>query len=128
MIVEWDKDFQRPLRQIYRGFYQDDDEQFRRGLEALDLLAVEDLFRKHFGEDHQRAVTFCLDEFKETFHEILDECKREGIGLHYQFGALGIYLACLYDHLEKLGGPFDVEAAVEWALALDEGSRHGRAQ
>lgn len=120
LMIRWEDAFQEGLRDMYVGFYRDDRERFQRGLEALNLGDVEEQFRRHFGEGHQREVAFSLQEFKEVFHEILTECKDQGIKLHYQFGALGIYLSCLYDHLEKLGGAYDVRQAVDWALELGD--------
>ena len=113
LVVEWDKPFLMSIRALYRSFYTDDDEGFERALAQLHLQSVSNLFRKHFGEGDQRAVSFDLDEFRATFRQILRRCKDEGIELHRQFGVLGIYLGTLYDHLESLDGAYDVRRAAE---------------
>jgi hypothetical protein len=113
LVVEWDKPFLTSIRALYRSFYTDDDEGFENALAQLQLQSVANLFRKHFGGGDQRAVAFDLDEFRATFRQILSRCKAEGIELHRQFGVLGVYLGTLYDHLESLGGVYDVRRAVE---------------
>ena len=55
-LAEWSNDFIEPLRELYRGFYTHDDEQFRHGLAALSLSHSEDLFRAQFGADQQHVV------------------------------------------------------------------------
>ena len=51
---------------------------------------------------------------QEAFHDIFVRCRDQGVSLHRNFLPLGIYLACLHDHLGTLGGgPFDVRTAFE---------------
>ena len=69
------------------------------------------VFRQHFGSGDQRSVTFSLAHFRSTFHETFLICKREGVRLSAEFVSLGLMLACLYEHLEKLNADFDVRAA-----------------
>lgn len=114
-FVRWEPEFLEALRTLYRGFYGDDEAAFDAGLEALDLIDSKDLFQSHFGED-PRAVTFERAHFVETFHDVFVRCRDQGVKLHRNFLPLGIYLACLHDHLDGLGGgPFDVRDAYERA-------------
>lgn len=109
-IAEWSSDFIEPLRELYRGFYTHDDEQFRRGLAALSLSHSEDLFRAQFGAE-QAHVVFRTQEFIDIFHQVFTRCKSNGTKLHPDFLPLGIYLAALYDHEQDLGVPVDVVQA-----------------
>lgn len=109
--LAWDPDFLEGLRDLYQGFYGDDDPRFRAALARLDLEPAEDTFREHFGADDPRAVRFEAAHFHATFHEAFVRCRDAGVRLHRNFLALGIYLGCLYDHLEALGLAFDVRDA-----------------
>jgi len=113
MWVAWKPDFLEPLRDLYRGFYEEDEQSFRGALDALDIRAAEDTFRRHFGEGDQSAVSFEVAKFRDTFHEAFVRCREAGAQLHPNFLALGIYLATLYLHLEELGGTFDVRTAYQ---------------
>lgn len=113
-LAEFTPDFIGPLRDIYRGFYTHDEARFRQGLAALSLQSCEDLFRKHFGGD-QTLVSFRTVDFVDTFHQVFQRCKQQGVALHPDFLPLGIYLAALYDHLEDLAVAVDVGAAFDRA-------------
>ncbi|HET6334163.1 MAG TPA: hypothetical protein VFG30_13165 [Polyangiales bacterium] len=113
-LANWTPEFISALRDIYRGFYAHDDQQFRAGLAALSLTHSEDLFRKHFGGGQER-VTFRTVDFIDTFHQVFQRCKQAHVALHPDFLPLGIYLAALYDHLEDLAVAVDVKAAFERA-------------
>jgi hypothetical protein len=115
IYIDWDPHFREGVRAMYRGFYTDDEAQFEQGLAALSLHGMGDLFRQHFGEGDQTAVTFDIDHFHGTFGDILARCDEQDRSLHHNFAALGAYLATLYDHLSALGGEFDVRAAFERA-------------
>jgi hypothetical protein len=115
--IRWDDDFLEGLRDLYAGFYEGDDARFQGALAGLGLSAAEDVFREHFGGDDQSAVRFEAAKFQATFHEAFVRCRDEGVRLHRNFLALGIYLGCLYDHLEALGLAFDVRAAWQRAAA-----------
>jgi hypothetical protein len=111
--LRWDDGFLDGLRDLYGGFYEGDDSRFRDALARLGIDAAEDVFREHFGADDQRAVRFEAAAFQATFHEVFVRCRDAGVRLHPNFLALGIYLGCLYDHLEALDLAFDVRGAWE---------------
>jgi hypothetical protein len=117
-VAEWDPSFIAALRQIYTGFYRDDPSGFRSGLRALNLEPAEAVFRRHFG-DGQRAVRFEVKHFVSTFHQVFVICRDAKTSLHADFLPLGLYLASLYDHLERLGSAVDVAAAFEKASVLE---------
>lgn len=113
--IRWDPDFLAGVRDLYLGFYRDDEAAYTRGIEALGIGEAGDLLRGHFGEGDQRAVRFDSAIFQTTFHEVFVRCRDEGIELHRNFLALGVYLATLYDLLEGLDQAFDVRAAFDRA-------------
>ena len=109
--LRWAPAFLGPLRELYSSFYDGDDVGFRRALSELGILAAERPFREHFGAEDQCAVTFSLRSFRETFREILLVCSSSGASLHANFIGFGISLACLYEHMERIGGAHDVRRA-----------------
>lgn len=113
LYVDWDETFLDGVRSMYHGFYAEDRAEFEAGLATLDLQGMGDLFLRHFGDGRQRAVTFEMDHFYESFHDVLGRCADQNRSLHYNFAMLGLYLACLYDHLEQLGGEYDVRGVFE---------------
>jgi hypothetical protein len=117
-IARWEPGFSAALRQIYAGFYRNDTAEFRAGLRALSLEHAEDVFRQHFGGEHG-AVRFEVKHFVSTFHQVFLRCRDAHTRLHPDFLLLGLYLATLYDHLERLGVSVDVAAAYEQASALE---------
>jgi hypothetical protein len=121
-LADWSPEFISALRDIYRGFYTHDDNQFRSGLAALSLTNSEDLFRKHFGGG-QGPMTFRTVDFVDTFHQVFQRCKQARVALHPDFLPLGIYLAALYDHLEEMAVPVDVAAAFERATRTSTANR-----
>jgi hypothetical protein len=114
--IRWEPAFLEAARDMYQGFYRDDDAAFTRGVRALQLESAADVLRAHFGEDDQRAVVFETKVFHSSFHEVFVRCRDEGASLHRNFLALGIYLACLYDALDGRG-PLDVRDAFERAAS-----------
>ncbi len=109
--IEWQPEFISAVRRLYAGFYTDDDAMFHDALRALHIDVAEDSFRGHFGAGRQEAVSFELEHFRETFEQVFRQCKEAGAELHPNFIGLGFYLVTLYEHLETLGGEFDVRSA-----------------
>jgi len=117
LYSEWSPEFIGGIRKLYRGFYLDQPDVYQAALITLHLGAADEIFRAHFGTGDQSSVTFSLAHFRNTFHETFLVCKREGIRLSSEFVSLGLMLACLYEHLEKLGGAYNVRRAYSCALA-----------
>ncbi|MFB6352104.1 MAG: hypothetical protein ABEN55_13755 [Bradymonadaceae bacterium] len=116
VYVQWDEEFLDGVRTLYRGFYLERDEEFDAGLAKLGLEGMGDLFAAHFGGGEQRAVQFEMEHFHTSFEDILARAREEGRTLHYQFAPLGVYLATLYDHLDRLDGTYDVRSIAEKVL------------
>jgi hypothetical protein len=109
--LEWDEDFLAGVRLLYRGFYgADGDELMSRGLKKLNLQGFEQTVNEHFGVDNQRNVEFKLSEIQQTFQSLIKKAESDDRQLHHHFVGLGLYLVMLYDHLEQLGGTYDVRA------------------
>lgn len=127
LFVKWEQDFVPSVRDLYVGFYRDDEQTWRRGLEALQLEPAEALFRAHFG-GVDGVQEFKLAEFQRTFHQAFVQCRDAGKRLHGNFLPLGLFLACLYEHLEALAVPLHTRALFreEWQRANQRASEHGR--
>ncbi len=114
LYVRWDPPFLAGLRDLYGGYYTGDTPRFDTAIAGLSLGPARHVFLSHFGGGDQRDVRFDRATFVRTFHDAFVAC-RDAPGppapLHGNFLALGLYLATLYEHLERLGLPFDVRAA-----------------
>jgi hypothetical protein len=113
--VEWDPSFREAIQGIYTGFYDQEDGLFERSLRSIGMSGMSEIFREHFGFGGQREVTFRMEDFRETFADVLSAAKDRGATIHPDFVGLGIYLTALYEHLEALGGAYDVRAAYQEA-------------
>jgi len=111
--VQWQADFLNGLRNLYAGFYRDDEARFDMGLRQLCLQDSGDALLSHLGSGDQRSVRFETSAFHTSFHDTFLACRDRGVALHRNFLALGIYLVSLYDVLESLGLEFDVRGAFE---------------
>jgi hypothetical protein len=117
--VRWDAAFLAALRDLYAGSYLGDAARFDAAIARLSLEPARDVFLSHFGGGDQREVRFERATFVHTFHDAFLACRDAPPGpggaprppLHGNFLALGLYLATLYEHLERLGLAFDVRAA-----------------
>ena len=107
----WSDDFRVGCRALYEGFYLDDAPRFSLGARALGLGKAEAELRAQFGD--ARSVSFSLRDFQRRFHEVFERCKATKSELHPSFLTLGLALATLYEHLERVGTPLDVRAAFE---------------
>lgn len=111
--MEWQPEFLDGVRNLYGGFYLDDEARFAHGLEQLNLQDSGEALRHHLGSGDQRSVRFETSAFHSSFHDTFVTCRERGVALHRNFLALGIYLVCLYDVLEVLDLEFDVRGAFE---------------
>ncbi|MEM9189066.1 MAG: hypothetical protein AAGF12_07810 [Myxococcota bacterium] len=109
VYAEWEPDFLEALRELYRGFYAGDDPAFRAALRALNLSAAESQFRHHFGAG-QEAVRFRMSDFIATFQEVFLVCKDARATLPPGFIFLGVYLAAMYENLDRIEEGVDVRS------------------
>lgn len=122
-FVKWDVEFIEAIRGIYEGFYEGDDELFESSLGGIGMEGMSGIFREHFGFGGQQDVEFRTQDFQDTFSEVLREATSQGVTIHPDFVGLGIYLTALYEHLEELGGAYNVAAA--YRAAREQVSREG---
>lgn len=115
----WDPDFLDAIRQLYAGYYRDDDARFEGAAARLGLAEATDLLQAHFGVGDQRAVRFDLDHFKQSFHDVFVRCLEAGNRLPSDFVVLGVYLGTLYEHLSTPDEAFDVRSAFESVWPTD---------
>ncbi len=111
LVHAWAPGIREALSRLYRGYYGGDDAMFEAALRELALEPAREVFLAQFGTGDQRAVRFEMRKFHDSFHEAFVVCRDAGVELDGDFIALGIYLATLYEHLEALGGEWDVRAA-----------------
>lgn len=116
-FLEWAPEFQQRLRRVYLSFYAEDSEAFDQAISELGLTGMAGIFRDQFGGQDPTSVSFRLEDFRDSFKTILSKSEELETELHPNFIALGIYLACMYEHLEELGGEYNVAVALERASA-----------
>lgn len=108
--ITWEEDVRRNLGELYRGFFKKDPRKFNAALDRLGLSVVKDIFLNHFGDGNNSAVRFTTKHFLESFHDVFVKLAEEKQPLKGQFVLLGVYLATLYESLERLDVPFNVRA------------------
>jgi hypothetical protein len=109
--ARWQPDFVAGIRQLYEGFYTERTELFAQATRALGVSAANEVFLRAFGGDNKRSSQYSLAAFRDIFHEVFIRCRDSQTAFHPDFVTLGIMLATLYDHLEELGGSYDVQSA-----------------
>ncbi len=117
LYAEVKPSFSNSLRELYQGFYSDDDKRFDAALETLSLTPAKDVLKKHFGVGDQTQVEFKLKNFQTTFTEVFDTCSREKLKLDTDFFVLGLALLTLYENLENLNVKLDVRKSFNASMA-----------
>ncbi len=111
IYVQWDPVFSGAVGDVYAGFFSDDNELFRSGLDRLGLGAAGAVLLRHLGEGNQRSVRFGEAGLQSTLRDIVALRGVRQPGLHRNFVAFGLYLASLHELLASLDLAFDVRAA-----------------
>lgn len=109
--LRWDPSFRQGVRNIYAGFFLDQDEQFELGIRQLGLGDRGHVLVEHFGPGNQRSVRFGPEVLRTTLESMVDERSREDGDLHPNFAAFGLCLVALHELLGSLDLAFDVRAA-----------------
>ncbi len=111
VYIRWDRDFVAALRDVYAGFFLDDEARFEAGLSHLGLGSAGGLLLRHLGQGNQRGVRFSASHLQATLKEISElNLTRPGT-LHQNFVAFGLYLASLHELLASLDCALDVRSA-----------------
>jgi hypothetical protein len=107
----WSEDFACGLRDMFDGFYLDDEARAARALRYLGLSAAKELLVGTYGGGRRTACRFSIEEFRTTFHQVFLRCKRSHCRLHPDLVTFGIVLLTLTDHLEMEGEAYDISRA-----------------
>jgi predicted unusual protein kinase regulating ubiquinone biosynthesis (AarF/ABC1/UbiB family) len=117
-IHSFSPDFSKGMLAIYEGYYFDNPKRMQEGMKTVGLIKSSDpkeieeisrLLFSHFGDASAESVSFNLDHFKASFHNLFLHLKANQIRLPSDFLFLGIYLVTLYLALSKLGEELDVK-------------------
>ncbi len=110
---EFSAEFARGLRELYCGFYQQNDPRFFLGLELTGLIRPDwseedrahmaELFRRHFGDALEGPMRFELQSFQASFQKIFEFLMHKKVHLTTDFLMLGVALVTLYLTLEDWG-------------------------
>jgi hypothetical protein len=111
VYLRWDSDFLAALRDVYAGFFLDDETRFERGIRQLGLGSAGGLLLRHLGHGNQRGVRFSSSHLQSTLREISELRLSQPGELHRNFVAFGLYLASLHELLASLDCTLDVRSA-----------------
>lgn len=115
----WKEEFRLGLLEVYQGFYLENEDMFRSGLESIGLIQKdwkkEDqeemaaLFKGHFKSSLSDNMHFNIEDFKRSFINIFHFLLEKKVRMSADFMHLGIMLVTLYLHLEELNIPLPVK-------------------
>ncbi len=109
--TKFNPEFAAGLKDIYDGFYFEDENIFHQGLlksgltsnkwPEADRQKLAELFKSNFGESLTSEMSFDLETFKESFLKIADFMLSKKVHISTDFLYLGIALVTMYSSLEK---------------------------
>ena len=121
--IELGNEFVVGMRELYNGFYDQDDQALRTGLDRLGLTPEHmdeptrrqliNLLDDHFGGGRDEPVAFPIKKFVASFDKLFQFLKTNNVKLSGDFLFLGIYLVTLYLHLDYLDQEYDVAASFQ---------------
>jgi hypothetical protein len=113
-------EFRKGMLSIYKGYYFENSALLRDGLKQVGLIKehfseslisnVEEMILNHIGGETTNQQ-FKVLHFTKGFENLFQFLLKEKIVLSSDFLYLGVYLASLYLHLERLGGEYNVRQA-----------------
>jgi hypothetical protein len=109
--LRWDPVFRDGVRNIYAGFFLDDQTRFDRGVRQLGLGEASKALIAHFGDGNQRSVRFGPNTLKATLEAMSRHRATRDGQLHPNFAAFGLHLIALHELLGSLDMAYDVRAA-----------------
>ncbi len=126
---EFSTDFVTGLKDLYAGFYGQDDQLFQQGLlrsgltssdwSEADKQKMAQLFRAHFGSALDEPMAFRLKSFQQSFQAVFAFLLEKKVKLTTDFLLLGVMLVTLYLALEELGDEYPV-AKIYHQSQIDE--------
>ena len=111
LYVRWDADFLCGLRDVYAGFFLDDESRFGAGVRRLGLGDSGSILARHLGDGNQRSVRFDPTGLELTLDEIASKRGPKSGPLHPNFVAFGLYATFLHELLHSYDLAFDVRSA-----------------
>lgn len=111
LYLRWDAAFREGIRNVYAGFFLDDQDRFQRGVQQLGLGDSASVLVEHFGAGNQRSVRFGSDTLRETLELMAQRRAGQDSPLPSNFVGFGLYLVALHELLGSLDMAFDVRAA-----------------
>lgn len=112
-------EFSKGLRDIYDGFYFEDEALFHKGLlesgltsnswPEEDRIKLANLFKSHFGASLTGEMSFDLETFKTSFIKVADFMLEKKVKISTDFIYLGIALITIYSSLEKTQAKVNVK-------------------
>lgn len=109
--LRWDPTFREGVRNIYAGFFLDDETRFNLGVRQLGLGDAASALVAHFGDGNQRSVRFGVDKLRSTLEAMSSLRDDQSRPLHPNFAGFGLYLVALHELLGSLDMAYDVRAA-----------------
>jgi hypothetical protein len=117
--TKFSPNFSAGLKDIYDGFYFEDENIFHQGLlksgltsdkwPEADRQKLAELFKSHFGASLTSEMSFELEGFKESFLRVADFMLDKKVNISTDFLYLGIALVTMYSSLEKIGAKVNVK-------------------
>lgn len=111
VYIRWDTKFVAALRDVYAGFFLNEESLFEEGLSRLGLGSAGGLLLRHLGQGNQRGVRFSSAHLQSTLTDLSELRLGQPGSLHRNFVAFGLYLASLHELLESLDCTLDVRSA-----------------
>ncbi|MBA2404403.1 MAG: hypothetical protein H0V66_06500 [Bdellovibrionales bacterium] len=111
--------FAEGLKNIYDGFYLEDEKLLHQGLlksgltkatwTEADRQKLAELFKSHFGASLTSEMSFDLTSFKESFLKVADFMLIKKVNISVDFLYLGIALVTMYSSLEQTEAKVNVK-------------------
>lgn len=118
--VKFDPSFLKGLREVYEGFYLENEELYYKGLLEIGLLREDfsiddkkilaDIFKKQFGNSLHEDIKFEMDHLNQSMIKMSEFMLNKKLKISKDFLYLGIYLVTMYSTLEKINAKLPVKA------------------
>ena len=119
MWTKFSDEFSDGLKDIYDGFYNEDEPLFHQGLiksgltsnawPAADRQRLAELFKSHFGASLTSEMSFEMETFKASFFKVADFMLEKKVKISTDFLYLGISLVTMYSSLEQTHSKVNVK-------------------
>ncbi len=111
IMVEWDVEFIRAIRNLYEGLFNQNPEKIDSALKDLKMFHAKEVMLEHFGQGDLSAVLFKMESLSKSLSEMIHAFKKQSSQVSTDFITLGIFLLGLYQTLDKINVPLNVRRA-----------------